>query len=146
MTTRDRAALVLAVSLGLAVVLVVVALYVPVVRFEGPGLSDAGLELLLGIVGALIAAVGATFSREVGGARALIALVLAATLGAVALVVVSFAIYDAVWSPTPGIGPNTAKVLSTLFGGMVGALLGYLGVRGAEHEREHDREQESGDV
>jgi hypothetical protein len=148
---RDLAALILAAAFGVAVVGVVLGVYIPAVRFSGPGLSTAGLDVLLTIVGALIGAVGAALSHELHGARARVGVILAATLAAVVLVVAGFVLWDATQSSTPAISSNTGKVLATTIGGMLGALLGYLGLAapgtvGAPASSSSDSSSDSGSV
>jgi hypothetical protein len=125
---KNLAATILAGCFAVAFLGIVLGVYIPAVRFAGPGLSNSGLELLSGVIGALIGAVGVALPRELTGTRAIVALILACTLGGVALIVTGFVVYDSAYSSGPAISQNTGKILATLLGGILGALLGYLGL------------------
>jgi hypothetical protein len=60
--------------------------------------------------------------------RSTVGAVLAGTLGAVAVIVAGAVLWDSIWSATPALSANTAKILAALLGGIIGALLGYLGI------------------
>ena len=133
--TRERVAAVLASCLAGAVVLLTVGVYVQAWRTES-GLNDTALALLLLIEGALSGIVGGYLSqsaREHG--RTVVGAILAGTLGATLVVVGAFVLADAVWSSAPAISANTAKVLAALFGGTIGALMGYMGIARASERK-----------
>ena len=136
--SRDQAALALASCLGAAVVLLTLGLYIQAIR-TGTGLNDTGLALLLLVQGALTGIVAGYLAQApTDTSRSFVGAILALTLGATAVIVTGFIVWDAIFSSTPALSANTAKVLAAMFGGIIGALLGYLGISGSSRPPKRD--------
>lgn len=136
--TRNRAALVLAVCLALAVLTLTAALFIDALR-SGHGLNDTGLALLLLVEGSLTGVVGGFLSQTntVHGMTP-VGAVLTITLGATAVLVTGFVLFDSLASATPAISANTSKVLAAMLGGIIGALLGFMGLARPKDADEHE--------